>query len=273
MSTSRLRSTRIPGFSGELITAEHSDFDRSRQLWNALFDRRPYAVARCASNADVVAALAFARAEDVQVAVRCGGHSLSGRSVIDDGLVIDLAPMNQIRVDPVQRRARVQGGCLLGALDRATQEHGLAVPVSIVSHTGVGGLVLGGGMGHLMRRYGLSIDSLVSADVVTADGSVLRPSAEPHPDLYWGLRGGGGNFGVVTEFEFELHEVGPIYRRTGVFRLDRGDARAAAVAGDDGRRPRRVALGDLLPQRGRCDLVTLRAAQPDGGGYGPQLDW
>ncbi|MGW3691540.1 FAD-binding oxidoreductase [Streptomyces sp. NPDC005125] len=214
-------AVRIEGFSGELITARHPEYDESRQLWNAMFDRRPFAVARCSSTADVVAALGFARRRELPVAVRCGGHSLAGRSVIDDGIVIDLALMDTITVDPVRRRVRVQGGCLLGAVDRATQQHGLAVPFGIVSHTGVGGLALGGGMGHLMRRYGLAVDSLLSAEVVTADGSVLRTSAEQHPDLFWGIRGGGGNFGIVTEFEFQLHEVGPIFTGTAVLHLDR----------------------------------------------------
>ncbi len=165
-------------------------------------------IIRCARVADVVTAVRTARELDLEIGVRCGGHSILGMAVPDDGLMIDLTPMGGVRVDPARRRAWVQGGALLGALDRASQRHGLATTAGNVSHTGVGGLTLGGGMGWLARQYGLACDNVVSYEMVTAEGDVVRASRTENPDLYWGLRGGGGNFGVVTEFEFQLHPVG-----------------------------------------------------------------
>ncbi|HSP75079.1 MAG TPA: FAD-binding oxidoreductase [Cryobacterium sp.] len=202
---------------GELVRPGDMAYDQVRRVWNGSINRLPGLIARCASRDDVIAAVRFARRNNVLVAVRGGGHSFPGYSVCDDGLVIDLSPMNGIRVDPERRTARVQAGALLGDLDRATQQHGLAVPSGIVTHTGVAGLTLGGGLGWLMRKYGLSIDQLVSVDMVTADGGLVRASAAENPDLFWGVRGGGGNFGIVTEFEFRLNRVGPIVLAGPVF--------------------------------------------------------
>lgn len=196
--------------AGAVIDREDPGYDEARKLWNGSIDRHPAVIARCASPADVAAAILFARQHALEIAVRGGAHSMPGVSTVEDGLVIDLSALNQVSVDPVAKRARVGGGALLGDLDAATQEHGLAVPAGLVSHTGVGGLTVGGGMGWLTRLGGLTIDNLVSAEVVTADGRILRAADDENDDLFWAIRGGGGNYGVVTEFEFRLHDVGPI---------------------------------------------------------------
>ena len=197
-------------FAGELVTpADGPRYDELRAVFNAMFDRRPAVIARATRPADVVAALAYARAEGITVAVRAGGHSVAGYSTVDDGLVLDLRPMARIGVDPQTRRARVQPGVTWGELDRATQQHGLATTGGRMTTTGVAGFTLGSGSGWLERLHGLACDNLLSAEVVTADGRVLTASPAENADLFWGLRGGGGNFGVVTEFEFQLHPVGP----------------------------------------------------------------
>jgi FAD/FMN-containing dehydrogenase len=195
-------------FAGPVLLPGDDGYDRHRSVWNAMVDRRPAVIARCTGRGDVATAVRFGRAHDLEIGVLCGGHSILGLPVTDGGLLIDLSPMDAVRVDPEGRRAWVQGGALLGALDRATQPYGLATTAGNVSHTGVGGLTLGGGMGWLARDYGLSCDNVASFEMVTADGAVVRADADENADLFWGLRGGGGNFGVVTEFEFRLHPVG-----------------------------------------------------------------
>ena len=196
-------------FAGELIGPDHPRYEQARRIWNGMIDRRPALIARCAGEDDVISALRFARARGLPVAVRGGGHNVAGNATCDDGVVIDLSGLKGIAVDPERRTARVQPGVLLGELDRATQELALATPTGNVSMTGVAGLTLGGGLGWIARKYGPACDNLLSARVVTADGVCVTASAEENAELLWGLRGGGGNFGVVTSFEYRLHPVGP----------------------------------------------------------------
>src|ERR1700750_3370490 len=193
---------------GQVLTPGTRGYDSARSVWNAMIDRRPELIVQCASVGDVVAAVRGARERDLEIGVRCGGHNIAGLAVPHGGLMIDLTAMGRVTIDPVTRRARVQGGAMLGALDRAAQPFGLATTAGNVSDNGVGGLTLGGGMGWLARQHGLACDNVVSCTVVTADGGVVRASADEHPDLFWGLRGGGGDFGIVVEFEFRLHHVG-----------------------------------------------------------------
>ena len=192
---------------GEVLTAGQDGYDSARRVWNGAFDRKPALIARCTGAADVILAVNFARAHDLLVAVRGGGHSLSGQSVCDGGMMIDLAPMQGVHVDPIDKIARVEPGVLLGKLDHEAQAFGLATPAGTVSHTGAAGLTLGGGFGRIARRYGLACDNVVAADVVTAGGKLVRTATKDNPDLLWGLRGGGGNFGVVTSFEYRLYAV------------------------------------------------------------------
>lgn len=197
------------GFRGELLTTQDLGYEDARLVWNAMVDKRPTAIARCASTEDVSAALGFARRSGLEVAVRGGGHSVSGNSSTDGGIVIDLTLMRTVTVDADARTATVGGGALIRDLDTATQRFGLGTTGGMVSHTGVGGLTLGGGYGYLSRRFGLACDNLLAAEVVLADGSVVVASASSEPELFWGLRGGGGNFGIVTSFEFRLHALEP----------------------------------------------------------------
>jgi FAD/FMN-containing dehydrogenase len=197
-------------FRGELLLPESPGYDAARRIWNGAIDRRPACIARCGGVADVVEAVRFARQRDLLVSVRSGGHGVGGHALSDGGLVIDLSGMKGIRVDPATRTARASAGVLWGELDRETQLHGLATVGGIVTHTGIAGLTLGGGIGWLARKYGATVDNLRSADLVTADGEVLTASEERNADLFWGIRGGGGNFGIAASFEYRLHPVGPI---------------------------------------------------------------
>jgi FAD binding domain/Berberine and berberine like len=206
---------------GDVIEPGDPGYEEARKIWNGWFDKRPALIARCAGVADVIAALDHAREHDLLIAVRGGGHSLPGHSTCDDGIVIDLSPMKGIRVDASTRTARAQGGVTWGEFDRETQAFGLATTGGQITHTGIAGLTLGGGVGWLMRHHGLTCDNLVSADVVTPDGRLVTASEDENPDLLWGLRGGGGNFGIVTSFEYRLHELGQVLAGPIVHRADR----------------------------------------------------
>ena len=202
---------------GELLLPTSPGYDTARAIWNGAIDRRPACIARCTGVADVVAAVRFARERDLLVSVRSGGHGVGGHSLCEGGLLIDLSPMKAVRVDPAGRTARAEAGVLWGELDRETQLFGLATVGGIVTHTGIAGLTLGGGIGRLMRKHGATVDNLLSADVVTAQGELVTASEEENPDLFWAIRGGGGNFGIVTSFEYRLHPVGPIVLAGPVF--------------------------------------------------------
>jgi hypothetical protein len=203
-------------FKGDLLRPGESGFEDARAIWNVMVARRPGLIARCADVSDVQNAVRAGAETRILTAIRCGGHSLAGFSTCDGGMVIDLSRMRQVTVDPEARRARIAGGCLLGSIDTATQKAGLVFPSGVVSHTGASGLILGGGTGWLTRRFGLSCDNVEGFTLVTADGSVLRVNAKENPDLFWALRGGGGNFGVVTEFEVRLHPLAAVVLAEGL---------------------------------------------------------
>ena len=209
MPSSRALAAFRERFRGQVVVPGDPGYDRARAVWNATADAHPAVVARCAGVGDVVAAVRFAREHDLLVAVRGGGHSYPGFSTCDGGMVIDLSPMNGVRVDPARRVATAAGGALLGELDRQAQAFGLACPTGHVSHTGVGGLTLGGGVGRVTRRFGLTLDNLLAVELVTADGERVRADVASEPELFWGLRGAGANFGIATSFELGLHPVGP----------------------------------------------------------------
>jgi hypothetical protein len=252
-SAARHRMRRnIEGFGGTLIEPGDDGYDQHREVWNAMVDRRPALIARCEGAGDVAAAIRYARAEGLDIGVKCGGHNVVGHSVPDGGLMVDLSPMSAVTVDPGARRATVQGGALLRFLDQAAQAHGLATTAGNVSHTGVGGLTLGGGMGWLARLAGLACDNVEAYTLVTADGEVVRATASENADLHWGLRGGGGNFGIVTEFVFRLH---PIVGRATVVEL----AFPVADAAEPMQRWR-----DLLPDAPRAATLTADAITVDG---------
>ena len=280
-TTARFPTTVRPSpFDGQVLTPGTREYDSARSVWNAMVDHRPKLIVQCASVEDVVTAVRTARERDLEIGVRCGGHNIAGLAVPDGGLMIDLTGLGRVTVDAAARRAWVQGGAMLGALDRATQPFGLATTAGNVSHTGVGGLTLGGGMGWLARQHGLACDNVVSCTVVSADGDVLRASAEERPDLFWGLRGGGGNFGIVVEFEFRLHPVGtrtlvaeltfPLDRASAAFRgwrdlaeeAPRPATLTAEISGDT------VTLGYVWvgdPEAGRAMLPALRSVGAPSG--------
>jgi len=195
-------------FAGTVLIPGDSAYDEHRAIWNGMFDKKPALIARCTSREDVALSVKYARKNDLLISVKGGGHNSAGNAVCDDGLMIDLSAMQDVKVNPQNRTALVEGGCLLGRVDEATQEHGLAVSAGIVSHTGAGGLTLGGGFGWISRKYGLTIDNLLSVELVTAEGEIVKASADENEDLFWGTRGGGGNFGIVTTFEFQAAHIG-----------------------------------------------------------------
>jgi FAD/FMN-containing dehydrogenase len=249
MSGLLLRELSASGLACPVITSGHPDYDRYRRVWNGVADRRPAAIVRPERLEDVRQAVRAAARAEALLAVRCGGHSLPGLSTCDDGLVLDLSQINAVAIDRDARTVEVGGGVLLGDLDRATVPLGYITPAGVISHTGVAGLTLGGGMGWAGRKYGLTIDSLLGAEIVTADGSIVWADATSDPELFWGIRGGGGNFGIVTRFKFRMHELGPVT----VGRWDYPMSKA---------RPALRTLRDLARRQPRDCTVSFTASAP-----------
>jgi len=256
---------------GELVRPADGDYDDRRAVFNAMVDRRPAAVVRCRDAADVATGISFAREHDLVLAVRGGGHSVAGNAVCDGGLLLDMSDMRSLRVDPEHRVARAGPGMTLGELDRGTQEHGLATPLGVMSGTGIAGLTLGGGLGWLNGNHGLACDNLAGAELVTADGEVLHVGPDEHPDLYWAIRGGGGNFGVVTEFTYHLHPVGPVLAGSLTFAPEdahqvlRGYDALAAAAPDELTTALSLGLG---PSRDPAVSITACWSGPAADGPG-----
>jgi FAD/FMN-containing dehydrogenase len=269
-------------FAGEIVLPDDPGYDEARAVWNGMADRRPALVVRPTDTDDVIAAIRFAREQDLLIAVRCGGHSIPGLSTCDDGIVIDLSRIRGAEVNPERRTAHVRGGSLLADLDAAAQRFGLVCPVGVVSHTGVGGLALGGGMGRLMRRFGLTLDNLLAVELVTADGRIVRASEDENPELFWGVRGAGPNFGIVTSFDFRLHPldhpitfgtvehpVERVHELTALWRdlAENGSDELFLSLGlsndaDDGAVAYVTALHSGTPDRAERDLAELRAFGP-----------
>jgi FAD/FMN-containing dehydrogenase len=251
-------------FSGEIVLPDDPGYDQARAVWNGMADRRPALVVRPTRVDDVLAGLRFARDEDLEVAVRCGGHSIPGLSTCDDGIVIDLSHMRGVEVDPERQTARITGGSLLGDLDDAAQKHGLVCPVGVVSHTGVAGLTLGGGMGRLQRAHGLTIDNVLAVELVTADGRIVRASEDEHPELFWGVRGAGPNFGIVTSFEFRLHPLDhEITYGTVVHPLDRAQELAGLWRDLAEHGPDELFLSFGVTDAAEAYLTVLHSGTPD----------
>jgi FAD/FMN-containing dehydrogenase len=217
-------TSKVNGFNGTLIGPGHAEYEAARRVWNGMIDKRPSLIARCNNAEDVRAALSFGREQRLPIAVRGGAHNVAGNATVDGGLVIDLAPMKGLRVDAAGRIARAESGLNWGEFDAGTHAAGLATPGGMITTTGIAGLTLGGGIGWLMRKYGLTADNLMAAEVVTADGQLLRATEKEHSDLFWALRGGGGNFGIVTRFEYRLHPVSQIIGGLTLYPLSRGAA-------------------------------------------------
>ena len=283
------RETLAPAFAGELINPDHSGYDAARKLYNGMFDPRPAIIARCRRREDVQATLAHARKHRLTVAVRGGGHSTHGYSSCDGGVVIDVGPMKEVAIDVEQRTGRFGAGLTWGELDAATQAHGLAVTGGRVSHTGIAGLTLGSGSGWLERKYGTTCENLIAAEVVTANGRIVRAAADENAELLWGLRGAGGNFGVVTQFEFRLHPVGPIVY-AGMILHPRSAAKELTRVYRDfmEHAPDEVGGGlalltappeDFVPEHARgktaCALIVMSIGDPDQGEHAlqPLLEW